>query len=87
LVVSTGTRPAQIGTYPRISRQIAKFAAFAPLRVKPMPCGHRKSVDQNQGLLIWRADLAENKEAKVCRRVRSGGANRAAKPEFVGFRR
>jgi hypothetical protein len=27
-----------------------------------MPCGQRKSVDQYQGLLIWRADLAENKE-------------------------
>jgi hypothetical protein len=52
-----------------------------------MSCGHRKSVDQNQGLLIWRADLAENKEAKVCRRVRSGCANGAAKAEFVGFRR
>jgi hypothetical protein len=52
-----------------------------------MPCGHRKSVDQNQGLLIWRADLAENKEGKVCRRARSGGANRAAKAESFGFRR
>jgi hypothetical protein len=37
-----------------------------------MPCGHRKSVDQNQGLLIWRADLAENKEAKV-RKTRALG--------------
>jgi len=30
LVVSTGTLPAQIGTYQHIPRQIAQFAAFAP---------------------------------------------------------
>jgi hypothetical protein len=58
------------------------------LRLKPVPCGQRKSVDQYQGLLIWRADLAENKEGKVsARHERSGGANCAAKAESVGFRR
>jgi hypothetical protein len=46
-----------------------------------------KSIDQNQGSLIWRADLAENKEAKFGRHGGSGGAEDAAKAEFFGFRR
>jgi len=33
-----------------------------------------KSIDQNQGLLIWRADLAENKEAMI---MKSMGARAA----------
>jgi hypothetical protein len=37
--------------------------------------------------LIWRADLAENKEAKLYRQGGSGGAGDAAKAEFFGFRR
>jgi hypothetical protein len=73
LALARGPRKsAHIPTYRAKSRQIAKFTTFAPLRLKPMPCGHRKSVDQNQGLLIWRADLAENKEAKV-RKTRALG--------------
>jgi hypothetical protein len=46
-----------------------------------------KSIDQNQGLLIWRADLAENKEAKFYGHDGWGGAEDAAKAEFFGFRR
>jgi hypothetical protein len=46
-----------------------------------------KSIDQNQGLLIWRADLAENKEAKFGRHGVSVGAEDAAKAQFFGFRR
>jgi hypothetical protein len=46
-----------------------------------------KSIDQNQGLLIWHADLAENKEAKFYGHGGSGGAEDAAKAQFFGFRR
>jgi hypothetical protein len=46
-----------------------------------------ESIDQNQGLLIWRADLAENKEAKFYRHGGSGGAEDAAKAQFFGFQR
>jgi hypothetical protein len=46
-----------------------------------------ESIDQNQGLLIWRADLAENKEAKFYGHGSSGGAEDAATAEFFGLRR
>ena len=51
-----------------------------------MPLSAPKSIDQNQGLLIWRADLAENKEAKFYGHGGSG-AEDAAKAQFFGFRR
>jgi hypothetical protein len=51
-----------------------------------MPCRHRKALTKSR-LLIWRADLAENKEAKLYKHGGSGGAEDAAKAEFFGFRR
>ena len=52
-----------------------------------MPLSAPKSIDQNQGLLIWRADLAENKEAKFYGHGGFGGVEDAAKAQFFGFRR
>jgi hypothetical protein len=83
LVVSTGTPPTQIGTYRAQSRNLRLLALTRQSDALPAP----KSIDQNQGLLIWRADLAENKEAKFYRHGGSGGAEDAAKAEFFGFRR
>lgn len=84
MVVSTGTPPAQIGTYIAPNRAIY---GFCPLTRQSDALPAPKSIDQNQGLLIWRADLAENKEAKLYGHGGSGGAEDAAKAQFFGFRR
>jgi hypothetical protein len=75
---------------PRKSAHFAQNRAicgFCPLTRQSDALPAPKSIDQNQGLLIWRADLAENKEAKFYRHGGSGGAEDAAKAEFFGFRR
>ena len=83
MVVSTGTPPAQIGTYRAKSPNLRLLPPNASKRCLAAP----KSIDQNQGLLIWRADLAENKEVKFGTHGGSGGAEDAAKAQFFGFRR
>jgi hypothetical protein len=75
-------KSAHIGIY-----RLKSIYGFCPLTRQSDALPAPKSIDQNQGPLIWRADLAENKEAKFYRHGGSGGAEGAAKAEFFGFRR
>jgi len=75
LVVSTGTPPAQIGTYRAKSRHIAKFTAFAPLRVKSRLADLARRFGRKQG--------GHDHEIHG----RSRGADDAAEAEFLRFQR
>jgi hypothetical protein len=61
LVVSTPARRPRKSAYIASNRAIY---GFCPLTRQSDALPAPKSIDQNQGSLIWRADLAENKEAK-----------------------
>jgi hypothetical protein len=68
----------------QISTHIAPIYGFRPLAPQTDALGARESVDQYQGLLIWRVDLAENKEGHA---GWVGACNCATGADFVGFRR